>query len=87
VIQKLGDKGAAVLSFASNDLRWRHESICAAGASWDFAQYEPHVTISYKTDGMDLGKVEPYTGAIELGPELFEEVDEDWSEAITERDT
>nr|WP_289852489.1 anti-CBASS Acb1 family protein [Mesorhizobium liriopis] len=74
---------ATVLLFSSSDLQWRHMAIREAGASWDHEEYQPHITISYEFDG-SLGSIEPYRGKIELGPEIFEEVDEDWSSKLTE---
>lgn len=74
---------ATVLLFNSSDLAWRHMAIREAGASWDHPEYQPHVTISYEFDG-DLDAVEPWRGTIELGPEIFEEVKEDWQAGITE---
>lgn len=71
---------ATVLLFTASDLRWRHEQMIEAGASWDHEDYQPHITISYGFKG-DLSKVEPYQGEIVLGPELFAEVKEDWSKA------
>lgn len=76
--------GARVLLFASNDLQWRHERLREIGASWDHAEYQPHITISYGDDSPDLRGVEPYRGRIVLGPEVFEEVNEDWAESISE---
>lgn len=64
---------AKVLLIASNYLRWRNEEIIGAGASTDFPDYQPHVTISY---GPMPENVTPYTGKIVLGPEIFEEVKE-----------
>lgn len=85
IVQTLGDKGAAVLLFASNDLTWRHQAICEAGASFDFDEYQPHVTITYQAPAdLDLSKVKPYTGPLVFGPELFSEINEDWSSSITE---
>jgi hypothetical protein len=74
---------ATVLLFTANELRWRHEAAKEAGASWDHAEYQPHITISYGFKG-DLSKVQPYQGEIVLGPELFAEVKEDWAEGLTE---
>ena len=68
---------ATVLLFSASELRWRHQEIREAGASWDHPEYQPHITISYGFKG-DLSAVEPYQGEIVLGPELFSEVDEDW---------
>ena len=72
---------AKVPLFASSDLTWRHDEIREAGASWDHPEYQPHITISY---GDAPDGVEPYQGPIILGPEIFEEVKEDWQESIVE---
>lgn len=85
LVEKLGDKGAVVLLFNSSELTWRHESIRReAGASWDFPEYQPHVTITYAGGDLDLSKVEPYRGKLQFGPEIFEELDDDWSSRLTE---
>ena len=73
-VEPLGNM-AAVLMFASSRLSWRHEDILRAGASSDYPDYQPHVSLT-KTP-MDLSKVEPYRGAIVLGPEIFEELKAD----------
>lgn len=64
-----------VLLFKSSELEWRHQSIREVGASWDHPEYQPHITISYADMPDD---VVPYQGKIILGPEIFEEVDDDW---------
>ena len=79
VMDKFGE--ANVLLFRSGELEWRHQSIRDAGASWDHAEYQPHITISY---GLTPEKIEPYRGKIVLGPEIFEEVKEDWNAGIKE---
>lgn len=81
LVERLGR--ASVLMFVSSWLSWRHESIRMCGASWDFEEYQPHVTISYAA-GIVLDDMEPYSGEISLGPEIFEEVSEDWMAKITE---
>jgi phage-related protein (TIGR01555 family) len=73
LIDKFGE-GAVVLLFNSSELAWRHVSIIEAGASWDWPEYQPHITFTYEPGSVDLAAVEPYRGAIELGPEIFEEV-------------
>jgi phage-related protein (TIGR01555 family) len=82
IIEPLGPKGAVVLHFASNDLVWRHEDIRrSAGASWDWDDYQPHITITYQgAEDVDFSQVKPFTGKIELGPEVFEEVVENWEQ-------
>jgi uncharacterized protein len=84
IVEPLGDKGAVVLLFSASELSWRHEEIKRAGASFDYDQYQPHITISYDAGDLDLSTVEPYRGQIVLGPEIFEEVKEDWEQGITE---
>lgn len=85
MLDAFGKSGEAkVLMFASSELSWRHQEIKDAGASWDHPEYQPHITISYAEDAPDIETVEPYRGKIVLGPEIFEEVNENWSEGITE---
>lgn len=75
IVERLGSEGAVVLLFSSSALSWRHEALVRAGASHDYAEYQPHVTITYaKPEGLDLRTVEPYRGVLEFGPEIFEEV-------------
>jgi len=86
LVEPLGDKGAVVLLFASPRLSWRHEDIKReAGAASDYDDYQPHVTITYKKpDGLDLRTIEPYRGALEFGPEIFEEITDNWSGNVDE---
>jgi hypothetical protein len=74
-VEKLGDEGAIVLRFASSDLTWRHNSMVEKGASHDYDEFVPHVTITYSGEGVDLDSVEPYEGELVFGPELFEEIE------------
>lgn len=85
-VEPLGDKGAIVLMFRNDSLEWRHRRIHeeSVGAVWDFPEYQPHITITWDGKGIDLAKVEPYTGPIVLGPEIFAEVIENWEQSIAE---
>lgn len=74
VVEPLGSAGAIVLLFNSSDLAYRHMMIREAGASWDYEEYQPHVTITYSKSPPDLTTVEPYRGKLVFGPEIFEEV-------------
>lgn len=78
------DGSAKVLQFSSSSLGWRHEEIKRAGASFDYDDYQPHITISYDPDAPALDQIEPYQGRIVLGPERFEEVKEDWADKVKE---
>lgn len=79
VVERLGDKGAVVLLFASSHLSYRHERIRqGTGASHDFAEYTPHVTITFDAPAdFDVDAVQPFRGALRFGPEIFEEVSAD----------
>lgn len=78
-------KDATVLLFNSSALSWRHQNMISQGASSDYPDYAPHVTISYSVpEGFDFSKVEPYQGELVFGPEIFAEVDEDWKTGIVE---
>lgn len=82
LMERFGD--AVVLQFASSRLTWRHEDIKRMGAETDYPEYQPHVTITWAAPDIDLSKVEPYKGRIELGPEIFEEVNDDWKAGVKE---
>lgn len=71
-MDKFGD--ATVLLFSNWSLNYRHEEAAEAGASWDHAEYQSHITISTGAQTVDLTKVEPYLGKIVLGPEIFETI-------------
>jgi phage-related protein (TIGR01555 family) len=73
VMEKFGN--ALVLAFASSDLAYRHNSAeYRADCTWDYDDYTPHITITYKGGAVDTLHMPAYTGEIVLGPEIFEEV-------------
>lgn len=84
IVTALGNEGAIVLAFASDELQWRHNEMVEAGASWDFPEYRPHVTITYDGADVNLTKVEPYVGQLVFGPEMFEPLEADWQAGINE---
>ncbi|WP_188656624.1 phage portal protein [Sphingomonas metalli] len=83
-VEKLGES-AVVLLFASDDLSWRHRGMVEAGASHDYDEYQPHVTLTYEAGDVDLDTIKPFTGALRFGPELFEPLDLDWKSKVTEQ--
>ncbi len=84
-ISVLGTRPAVVLRFESAPLAARHRYFLDHGASWDYDEYHPHITIKYQVpEGMDLSKIEPYTGRIVLGPEQFQELETGWAEDVKE---
>lgn len=73
MVDKFGTD-AIVLMFNSSDLSWRHCAIIEAGASHDYPDYQPHITIAHNEGSVDLLTIEPYRGKIVLGPEIFEDI-------------
>ncbi|MFS0771053.1 anti-CBASS protein Acb1 family protein [Sphingomonas sp. 1P08PE] len=84
-IERLGES-AVVLLFASDDLSWRHRAMVEAGASHDYEEYQPHVTLTYDAGDVYLDAIKPFVGALRFGPELFEPLDLDWKSKVTEAD-
>lgn len=84
-VRRLGDGDAVALLFSNDDLEWRHKRIIEAGATWDWPEYRPHVTLTWHAEGVDVRTIEPYTGPLVFGPELFSEVREDWKATIEEK--
>lgn len=86
VIERFGpERNVAVLGFASSTLSYRHRDFRDKGASWDFPDYVPHITLSFAPGSLDLDALKPYTGEIILGPEIFEPLNEKWSEKVVEK--
>lgn len=76
-MERLGPTGAYIaLLITANELVWRNQEIRDAGASWNWPDYQPHISIQIGGE-IDLAKVVPYRGKIVLGPEIFEEVRKD----------
>lgn len=48
------------------------------GCSWDYPSYCPHISIAEHTK-TDLNEIEPYQGNIIPGPEIWEELNTDFS--------
>lgn len=85
LVEPLGDKGAVVLLFSSDALQWRNKQMLESGASSDFPDYQPHVTITYEGKGVDLSKVEPFRGSLRFGPEIFEEIVDEWRPKLADK--
>lgn len=78
LVERLGES-AVVMMFTSSALSWRHQQMREAGATWQWDDFQPHVTLSWNVPrDFALDMVEPWRGEIELGPEIFEEINEDW---------
>jgi len=75
--------GATVLLFKATELEWRHKEVLRNGGSYDYDEYQPHITITYGDTPL-LKDIDPYLGEIILGPEIFQEIDLDWKNQVTE---
>jgi hypothetical protein len=84
IVEPLGSEGAVVLLFGSSELCWRHCQMVHDGASHDYEEYQPHITITYDGGNLDLSKVEPFVGPLQFGPEIFQEIKDDYIASIVE---
>jgi len=84
-VKILGDEGAVVLRFKSDDLKARWKSFRDAGADWSHDKYRPHVTISLKGDVPPAASLAPYDGPLVFGPEVHGQVKENWAAGVTEK--
>ena len=83
-LELLGQSGEYLaLAFSSPLLEQRHTQILNAGGTWDWAEYQPHITIQTGFAG-ELPVGEVYQGRILLGPEVFEEINEEWLPTVPE---
>lgn len=62
-----------VLVIKSNILQKRFKQFMNIGCSFDYAKYNPHISIQYDTNS--ILKIKPYDGEIILGPEIFSTID------------
>lgn len=73
-ISLMGEQGSLALKFKSTVLGERFKALQAAGASWDYPEYIPHVTFAQINKDFDPDKVKPFTGNLVFGPEEVEEL-------------
>jgi len=57
------DQGALVLCFECEEFVKRWQALCGAGASWDYKNFKPHITVKYDASASDT-KISPYTGSL-----------------------
>lgn len=85
-IEKLGDAGAIVLRFSSSRLKWRHEEMVERGASHDYDEYLPHITLALAPDYEPPEDMEAFQGELRFGPEKFEALKTDWVAEVANRE-
>lgn len=82
-VHKFGEE-CIVLLFSSKVLANRWQEFRDAGASWDHDGYKPHITITYNSKGINLAKIEPYSGELKFGAERFSEISDGAGEDVSE---
>jgi cation transport regulator ChaB len=80
----LGDRGAVVLKIQSDELQYEHLMFRAMGASWDFQEYTPHISITYQGRDLPLANMQPFMGDIVLGPLRAKPMNTNWDAEISE---
>lgn len=78
-------KNYLVLKIKDKNLVDRHNYFASHGASYDWGEYKPHITISNNVSHLDIDSIKPFDGNIILGPEIFEELDLDWQDKVEEK--
>jgi hypothetical protein len=80
------EQNVLVIQIESDELHARWQEFCDHGASYDFPEYKPHITITYKGGGLKetTKQIEPYRGEIVLGPERFKRIDRTWAGDVPE---
>jgi len=74
-----------VLQYDCDPLVERHKSLMDEhGATFDFEEYKPHVTLSYNVGDLDLSNLNPSdVGPINVVSEYQEELNIDWARSNT----
>lgn len=79
-IEPLGDDGAIVLKFNSDDMQERFNKCMTEGATYDYDSYIPHITLTYYGKDLDLSKIKLPNFDLVLGNETLEPLDLGWKE-------
>ena len=82
-LEPLGDEGAIVMKFDSEEMNKRFNQCIKEGALYDYPQYIPHISISYNGKDIDLDKIKVPDFDIILCDETTEELDLDWKDKLS----
>jgi len=66
---KIFSRNLLVLTFESFDLSNRWQQFVDNGASWDFENYQPHITLGKTKANIVLSEIVPYDAELIFGPE------------------
>ena len=73
-----------ILKYGCPELTKRHKSLMDEhGATFDFDKFDPHVTLSYDIGDMDVSKLKPDVGDINITSEYKEDLNFDWAKDNT----
>lgn len=86
-LARFGKEGeAVVLLLDAPLLQLRFKELQKRGCSWDYEAYQPHLTLSYNmSTDVDLSSIPLLTGPIILGAEVFDPIDNSWSDNLVEK--
>lgn len=71
----LGKGPAIVLKFRSDALEARHAHMRSKGASWDYPEYQAHITLSYHQGLRKPESFAPFPLSLVLGDEIYSDID------------
>ncbi len=76
-----GTANSLVLQYDASELVAHHQKLMKEhGATYDFDEYKPHVTLSYNIGDLDISKLDPSNiGNINIVSEYGEDLDIDWA--------
>jgi hypothetical protein len=75
------DKNVLVMLLVSPDLVQHHQELMGAyNASWDWDEYQPHITLSYSSIDFKIDDLPEYGGPLVASNEYSEELDEKWED-------
>ena len=73
------DDRALVLKYECSELTDRfHEIMSTYGATYDWDKYQPHITLSYNIDDLDISHLPPYEGPIVIVRDYNNDLDLEW---------
>lgn len=71
-------KNCLVINYSCPPLYQRHHKLMAQhGATYDFDEYKPHVTLSYDIGDMDIDKLPAFKRKLKIVGEYYEDLDSD----------
>lgn len=82
-LERLGDEGAVVLKHSNPEVIKRFNECMEAGATYDYPEYQPHITITYNGKDLNLDEIKIPDFDIILGEEEVVPLDKDWTDKLT----